>query len=176
MPSSKTTPHTLPAEVSRAASPWRRFVKWSAVVLGGVALLFGVLLLLVIQPGPSGEVASIRLPDGSEFVITQHCNWSAEPYTVALWSREPGRGWGWNYVDHESSRWWSTRAVYDEKARTVSFIERGTERVRVDLNTRGVLLKLDGLDGRSTLRPHAGLPQATNREPPFAFPPPAKSE
>jgi hypothetical protein len=51
-----------------------------AVVL---VLLVMSALLLLIQPGGSGVLASLRLPDGSECMVTQRCNWSPEPYTVA---------------------------------------------------------------------------------------------
>jgi hypothetical protein len=57
-----------------------------------IGVIFGVLLLVtlffvVIQPGSSGVVASLRLADGAEYKVTQRCNWTPEPYTVAFYIR-----------------------------------------------------------------------------------------
>jgi hypothetical protein len=85
-----------------------------------IGIIFGVLFLIVaalfirfIQPGSSGVVASLRLPDGSEYMVTQRCNWSPEPYTVAFYMRSPGAKWGWCYIDHQENRWRDVAMTYD---------------------------------------------------------------
>ncbi len=49
-------------------------------------------IFAIVQPGGRGVLASLRLPDGSEYMVAQRCNWSAEPYTVAFSMRSWGRG------------------------------------------------------------------------------------
>ena len=62
-------------------------MKILGVIIGCLVLLVVAAFVVVIQPGSSGVVASLRLADGSEFMVTQRCNWSPEPYTVEFYMR-----------------------------------------------------------------------------------------
>ncbi|WP_265593167.1 hypothetical protein [Verrucomicrobium sp. BvORR034] len=58
-------------------------------------------------------VASLRLPDGSEYMVVQKCNWSLEPYTVGFYMRSPDGPWGWCYIDHQATRWRNVVMTHD---------------------------------------------------------------
>jgi hypothetical protein len=93
-------------------------MKIVGVILGSLLIIGVALFLLVVQPGTSGVAASLRLPDGSEYMVTQRCNWSAEPYTVEFFMRSPGSPWGWCYIDHEANRWRAVAMTYDSASDT----------------------------------------------------------
>lgn len=104
-----------------------------------VGIIFGVLVLIVaalfvigMLPGSSGVVASLRLADGSEYMVTQRCNWSLEPYTVAFYMRSPGGKWGWCYIDHQATRWRHVAMRYDMNSDVVTVTERGTWQAALD--------------------------------------------
>jgi hypothetical protein len=135
-----------------------------------VGIIFGVLLaivaglfFLIVQPGSSGVVASLRLPDGSEYMVTQRCNWSAEPYTVAFYMRSPGGKWGWCYIDHEANRWRDVALTYDPTTDVVTVTKRGVWQAALDRKRSTFVL--------ADVRPKCELdaPQE-NREPDFPFP------
>jgi hypothetical protein len=139
------------------------FWKALAIFLGiplGVAL---GLFLLVVQPGPSGVVASLRLADGSEYMVTQRCNWSAEPYTVEFFMRSPGGRWGWCYIDHQADRWQRVAMTYDAKADAIVVTQRGVRRAVLD-RTKGTFWSDNGRAPRNMPAPQAFS------EPAFAFP------
>ena len=75
-------------------------MKLLGVIVGCLVLLVVAAFVVVIQPGSSGVVASLRLADGSEYMVTQRCNWGPEPYTIAFYMRSPGGKWGWCYIDN----------------------------------------------------------------------------
>lgn len=50
-------------------------------------------------------IADETLPDGTRFIVTQKCNWRAEPFTTACWYKKPGGPWGWYYYDHQDLYW-----------------------------------------------------------------------
>jgi hypothetical protein len=100
-----------------------------AVVL--VLLVIGALLLL-IQPGGSGVLAALRLPDGSEYMVTQRCNWSPEPYTVAFYMRSSGGPWGWCYIHHEAMRWRNVTMKHDPNTDVITLTENGTWRASLN--------------------------------------------
>ena len=83
-------------------------------------------------PGGSGNLASLRLPDGSEYLVSQNYNWSSEPYTVSFYMRSAGGPWGWCYIDHEASRWRKVSMTYDAASDSVLVTERGISRARLD--------------------------------------------
>src|SRR4051812_40289165 len=94
-----------------------RITAWIVVALVVAA---GGFFFAVFQPGGSGVLASLRLPDGSEYMVTQRCNWSAEPYTVAFYMRPAGGPWGWCYLDHQANRWWGVAMTYDSASDVVT--------------------------------------------------------
>lgn len=96
----------------------------SAVVIG---------FLLMTQPGGSGVLASLRLADGSEYLVTQYCNWDVgEPYTVAFYMRSPGEKWGWCHLDHEAFRWRNVDLSYDGGTDVITITERGDWQASLD--------------------------------------------
>ena len=130
-----------------------------SVFVAAVVALF----LLVVQPGTSGVVASLRLPDGSEYLVTQRCNWSLEPYTVEFFMRPAGGPWGWCYVDHQASRWRQVAMTWDAASDTVVVTERGTRRAALD-RARSAFWIDNG-----SVRRELAAPQEL-RDPAFAFP------
>ncbi len=129
----------------------------TAVVLAGVVAVFW----LIVQPGGDGVVAAIRLPDGTECMVTQRCNWSAEPYTVALYTREKDGPWTWCYIDHEATRWRRATMSHDPATDTVTITQRGTVAAVVDRPARR--FRLSGMGDRD-------FPQRTGVTPPYPFP------
>lgn len=88
-------------------------MKLVTIIVSVLIAIVGALFFLVVRPGTSGVVASLRLPDGSEYMVTQHCNWSPEPYTVASYMRSSGGPWGWCYIDHQANRWHDGGMTYE---------------------------------------------------------------
>ncbi len=138
----------------------RRFLILAVVL---VLLIMGALLLL-IQPGGSGVLASLRLPDGSEYMVTQRCNWSPEPYTVAFYMRSPGGPWGWCYIDHQAMRWRNVTMKHDPNTDVITITENGTW--RASLNRQRSTFAL----GEVAPKRELPAPQS-QREPEFPFPP-----
>jgi hypothetical protein len=131
----------------------------SVVIAAALAAMF----LLVIQPGPSGVLASLRLADGSEYVVEQRCNWSPEPYTVAFYMRSAGEPWGWCYIDHEAWRWSDVAMTHDEPTDTIAITERG--KLRAKLDRRKGTFWFDNGDGN----PRGGSAPQSFRSPEFAL-------
>lgn len=118
-------------------TPFQRIVRF---VLGATAIVLlgtGALFLAVVQPGGDGVLASLRLEDGSEYMVTQRCNWSGEPYTVAFYMRSPGEPWGWCYIDHQAYRWWSVSMNHDDRTGEIIITERGEKQAVLD-RKRGI--------------------------------------
>ncbi len=138
-------------------------MKIVGVILGLAVAIGAALFLLVGQPGASGVVASLRLSDGSEYMVTQRFNWSMEPYTVAFFMRSDGGPWGWCYIDHEASRWRDVAMSYDAASDAIVVTERGARRAVLN-RTRGTFWIDNG-----SIRRELPAPQ-TIREPEFAFP------
>jgi hypothetical protein len=133
-------------------------------------IIFFVLLLIVaalftrfIQPGSSGVVASLRLPDGSEYMVTQRCNWSPEPYTVAFYMRSPGGKWGWCYIDHQANRWRDVAMTYDAASDIVTVTKRGVWAAALDRKRSTFAI------GNGKPKREVDAPQSL-REPKFRFP------
>ena len=120
-------------------------------------------ILFIVQPGPSGVVASLRLPDGSEYMVTQRFNWNAEPYTVAFYMRSAGGPWGWCYIDHQAMRWHDVSISYDADSDIITVTERGRWQAALD-RKRSAFSIGDGKPRREEPAPQA------NRQPEFAFP------
>ena len=107
-------------------------MKIARVITGTLTGLVGAAFYFIVQPGTSGVVASLRLPDGSEYMITQRCNWSTEPYTIAFYMRSANGPWGWCYIDHQANRWSDVAMIYDPSSDIVTVKERGTWQAALD--------------------------------------------
>ena len=138
-------------------------MKILGIIIGILALLVTVAFVVIIQPGSSGVVASLRLADGSEYMVTQRCNWSLEPYTVAFYMRSPGGKWGWCYIDHQANRWRDVAMTYDTNSDVVTVTERGTWQAALD-RKRSTFAIGDGKPKRDVPAPQE------YREPEFPFP------
>lgn len=130
-------------------------------LLLGLGLAVLILVVGVMQPGGDGVVAAIRLSDGAEYMVTQRCHWSAEPYTIALYSRENEGSWGWCYIDHESNRWWKAALTFDAASDSVVLTESG--KVKAVMDRRAKQWRLAGMG-------HRDLPQTPDVTPPYPFP------
>ena len=82
-------------------------------------------------PGGSGVLASHRLADGSEYMITQRYSWP-EGYIVDFYMRSAGGEWRWGYIDHEANRWRHVDISYDSTADKLLVTERGIPRAVLD--------------------------------------------
>jgi len=138
-------------------------MKILVAIVGALGLLVVLALVGIIQPGSSGVVASLRLADGSEYMVTQRCNWSPEPYTVAFYMRSPGGKWGWCYIDHQANRWRNVAMTYDTNSDVVTVTERGKWQAALD-RKRGMFAIGDGKPKREL-----GAPQE-HEDPEFSFP------
>ncbi len=138
-------------------------MKTIGIIFGVLFLIVGALFLVIIQPGSSGVVASLRLPDGSEYMVTQHCNWSPEPYTVAFYMRSPGEKWGWCYIDHEADRWRDVAIMYNSDSDVITVTKRGVWQAALD-RKRGTFALGDGKPNRESAAPQE------YREPQYPFP------
>ena len=117
-----------------------------------------------MQPGGSGVLASLRLPDGSEYMVTQRCNWSpGEPYTIAFYMRAANGPWGWCYIDHEADRWHNVAMAYDATSDTITVTERGTWQAALDRKRSAFAIG----DGKP--KGEVEAPQTTPAQPGFAF-------
>ncbi|MES2568549.1 MAG: hypothetical protein V4710_00670 [Verrucomicrobiota bacterium] len=113
-------------------SSLKKTIRIALCIVVAFVATFAGLFLLIVQPGGSGVLASLRLPDGSEYMITQRCNWSPEPYTVAFYMRPAGGQWGWCYIDHEAARWRKVAMTHDAASDKIVVTEQGTERAILD--------------------------------------------
>lgn len=103
-----------------------------AVIVGVLVMFVVAGFVVIVQPGTSGVVASLRLPDGAQYMVTQRCNWGPEPYTVAFYMRSPGEKWGWCYIDHQANRWHNVTMTYDANRDVVTITEQGVWRAALN--------------------------------------------
>ena len=113
-----------------------RIAKVVCGVLVAIVILLIAAFLAYLQPGGSGVLASLRLRDGSGYMVTQRCNWGGEPYTVAFYMRAADGPWGWCYIDHQAMRWRDVAMHYDDTADTIVITERGARRAALDRKRR----------------------------------------
>jgi hypothetical protein len=106
-----------------------RFVTWG-ILTAGIFLV--VAFLVIVQPGGSGVLGSVKTSDGSEYVVEQRCNWSIEPYTVSFYMRSADGNWGSCYIDHEATRWKDVEVTFDEAANEIVVTEQGIRRASLD--------------------------------------------
>lgn len=133
------------------------------MIFGGLLLIAATITVVAIQPGRSGVAGFLRLADGSEYMVIQHCNWSLEPYNVAFFMRPPEGKWGWCYIDHQANRWRDVALRYDEATDVVTITERGAWRAALD-RKRGRFAIGDGTPKRELTAPQE------YRDPEFPFP------
>jgi hypothetical protein len=138
-------------------------MKILGIIFGVLFLMVAALFVIYIQPGSSGVVASLRLPDGSEYMVTQRCNWSLEPYTVAFYMRAPGGKWGWCYIDHQANRWRDVAMKYNATSDVVTVTKRGIWAAALD-RKRSTFAIGDGKPKRELAAPQDYF------EPEFPFP------
>ena len=138
-------------------------MKTAGVIFGILLLAIAALLVIVIQPGSSGVVASLRLEDGSQYMVTQRCNWSPEPYTVAFYMRPAGGKWGWCYIDHQADRWRGVAMTYDTNSDVVTVTKRGIWQAALD-RKRSTFAIGNGKPKRVLVAPQE------YRDPEFLFP------
>ena len=144
-------------------SIFKRALSVIAAAVASALVLFAILFLAIVQPGGDGVLAAMRFPDGSEYMVTQRCNWGGEPYTVAFYMRASGGPWGWCYIDHEANRWWNVAMRYDELSDAILVTEKGKLRARLDRSTGKFWID------NGSIRRDLAAPQSI-REPEFPFP------
>ena len=111
----------------------KKLLRFTLVLVAVLLLGAGALFLAIVQPGGDGVLTSLRLSDGSEYLVTQRCNWSGEPYTVAFYMRRTaGEPWGWCYIDHQASRWWNVSMRHDPQSDRIIVTKRGEEQAVLD--------------------------------------------
>ena len=104
----------------------KKIIQLSFYGIIATVLLVSTLLLLIIQPGGSGVVASLQLPDGSKYVVTQRCNWSLEPYTVSFYMRSQNGQWGVVLYRSSSNSLRNVQLIYDSNRDVIDVTEDGT--------------------------------------------------
>lgn len=131
------------------ATPSKRRRVWKWLVLAASPFVLGFAWIVLGQPGTSGVLDYRKAADGTECLVTQSWNgWlNGEPYTIGFYSREPGKAWVWQYIDHEASRWFRCRME----------IEEGRNEVRV----------YSGTTLQRTLRLHPAPLYAAPAKPPY---------
>jgi len=138
-------------------------MKTVGIIFGILLLVIAAIFVVVIQPGSSGVMASLRLADGSEYMVTQRCNWSPEPYTVAFYMRPAGGKWGWCYIDHQAGRWRDVALTYDATSDVITVTKRGIWQAALD-RKRSTFAIGDGKPRRELSAPQE------YRAPEFPFP------
>lgn len=135
-----------------------------------VAYTFGVIVVLAISwfvffmgPGGSGVLASLQLPDGSRYMVTQQYTWTPEAYEVWFYMHSVDGPWGWCYIEHEAWRWVNVNMSYDSVTDTISITKSG--KLMAKLNRKRNLFWIDN----GSIRRELAAPQEY-REPEFAFP------
>ena len=108
---------------------------------GTVWLSLGIPLLALVLfcsylalPLGNQELGHLTLPDGTEMVLRQKCNYSGEPYTTRFYHRLPGEAWQWHYIDHQDVRWFAGGLKWDEATRTATLVRNWHEFGRFDLS------------------------------------------
>ena len=149
----------------RTHDPANNRIVWSLAKTMVKAFIFlcatiAIGFLAIVQPGGDGVLASLSLEDGSQYMITQHCNWSLEPYTVAFYMRSsPDQPWGWCYMDHEGLRWRRVTMTHDTETDVITVYKAGVKHAAFDRNRSAFWIP----------NREVSAPQSTN-PPPFEFP------
>ena len=131
-------------------------------ITAAAAVIITGAFLAIVQPGGSGTLATLTLSDGSQYMVTQRCNWSGEPYTVSFYMKPPGGQWGWCYIDHQANRWRDVALTYDNTGDVVTVTEKGQWQAALNRKT-GIFAR-----GNGKPRIDCDAPQSI-REPEYAF-------
>jgi hypothetical protein len=142
----------------------KKLIRITLGAAAAVILVLAAAFMAIVQPGGSGVLASIRLADGSEYMVTQRCNWGGEPYTVAFYMRSADEPWGWCYIDHQANRWRNVAMTYDQASDTITVTERGVWQAALN-RQRKVFAT-----GNGKPRSETDAPQTTPVKPGYAFP------
>jgi hypothetical protein len=104
---------------------------WSTILGVLTLLVLGAYAPIFYANAPLGNklVAKATAPDGTEMVLFQKCNYSAEPYLTHFYFRNPTGSWHSFQIDFEDTRWLSGRiecntgiaTVYRGKAEVAQF-------------------------------------------------------
>ncbi len=137
-----------------------RYVRRDLVIVGSLsvlALLFTLRASFIAHgPGGDGVLGRVTTSSGVEVVLSQRWNLQPfEPYTVALWMREPGEDWGWCYVGHEEHRWTEFALEYDAELEQVRLVNDGVLRGRLECSS----LQFATYDWRGNYRHTVPAPQ-----------------
>ena len=157
------------------ASPGARsdpssIMKAVVIVLVVLLILIAIPVFMDLQPGGSGVLAALQLPDESQYMVTQRFNWSGEPYTVGFYMRSAGGKWGWCYIDHQAKRWRHVALTYDPAMDVVNVTERGAWRAAF-YRKRGIFVRGgDKPEAGADPKPGTGAAPQECRQPDFPFP------
>lgn len=101
-------------------------------VAAALVAAWEALAVAAMLPGGTGVLSELQLQDGARFVLAQKAKRSLEPYTVSFYYREPGKPWGWCYIDHQDTRWWTGKLIYDEEKNRVLVFRGATLTASLD--------------------------------------------
>jgi len=131
----------------------RTQIRIAGIIAGILLAIPGAFIFLRGQPERDGVVASLRLPDGAEYMVAQYRNntetpysldyfrfpgpmrklrWTPEPYYVSFYMRSPGGSWGWCYIDHRARHWRNASMTYDPSTDVITIAEGGRWRAALD--------------------------------------------
>lgn len=124
------------------------------IIAAILAALVGAFLLLRGRSEQEEVLASLQLPDGSEYTLTQARNreqspfsldfiryssspiskhrWTYAPYRVSFHMRPAGGTWGWCYIDHRARYWRDASMTYDPTTDVITIMEGGKWRASLD--------------------------------------------
>ena len=111
-------------------------------------------------PGGDGIVIQRELPEGTQILVSQEFHSFGEPYQVDLYFKEPGKKWGWCYLDHQDTRWRKAKIEYDASSDEVR-IWKGNNLRGIWSRTKDKYYRPD-VSGWETIAPQE------YRDPPFA--------
>jgi hypothetical protein len=110
----------------------KTLLKIVAILTLVIIIAAGAFFLVIVNPGGDGKLASLQLPDGTQYVVAQRCNWNLEPYTVSFYMKDSNGKWGWCYIDHQASRWHDVDIKYNEASDSVVVTKRGIWQAALD--------------------------------------------
>ncbi len=126
-------------ESSATSASENKRLRWSAVAIADASVValatFCVLRdwFLVHGAGGDGVLGRVTTSSGCEFLLSERWNVQPfEPYTVALWMREPSEAWGWCYVGRQEHGWTEFALEYDREREEACLVNDGVLRGRLE--------------------------------------------